>query len=130
MNAVHYVVDTSAWVEYLLGTAKGEKVKRLLEAPDSRFFTFDGCAAEIYSWAKQENRDFAAALQVIQANSMIVTADLNDWVQAAIVRDELRKSGGKTSILDAVQVIKARQLGARNLSADYDFKRVKKVKLV
>ena len=90
----------------------------------------DCCVAEVYAWAKRQGADFGELLRAIKSDSSIIQADLNDWIKAADLRDELRKGGGKTSLMDAVQVIMTRRLGARNLSADYDFKQVKKAKLI
>src|SRR3989344_5049896 len=52
-----YVIDTYAWVEYFIGSEKGERVKQFVESSENEIFTSIVTIAEITSITKRENRD-------------------------------------------------------------------------
>ena len=42
-----YIVDTYAWVEYLIGSKKGSILKKLREDDSNGFLTVECCLAEL-----------------------------------------------------------------------------------
>ena len=52
-----YVLDSYAWIEYFLGSYKGEKVGKIVEAEENELFTPSIVVAEVTSVASREKRD-------------------------------------------------------------------------
>ena len=55
-----YVIDSYTWVEYLIGTQKGEVLRGLFQDEKNSFFTVECCLAEIAGWALRNNKNLSS----------------------------------------------------------------------
>ena len=78
-----YIIDSSAWIEYFIGSDKGEVLKRLFENKENMFMIVECCLAEIKGWCLRNNKEFDEFYPVIRANSLIIHLNEQDWIEAA-----------------------------------------------
>jgi predicted nucleic acid-binding protein len=118
------VVDAYAWIEYLDGSRRGEKLRDLLET-EAELYTSAVTLAEIISKAARTGRDYNTAHRVIQGNSTIVEADEQLSVETGILHAEIRDTIKDFGLSDAYVLATARTLDANVLTGDPHFKDVK-----
>ncbi|MBI2142841.1 hypothetical protein HYU20_00680 [Candidatus Woesearchaeota archaeon] len=75
-----YEIDSSAWIEYFGATAKGLKIKQLIEQEE--IATSMAAFLEVADKFERENRRFDVCrtfmhATAMQENSVLVTADFN-----------------------------------------------------
>ncbi len=116
-----YVVDSWAWVEYLLGTSAGRKASRLIEG-DDEVYTHAVSIGEIASREKRAGRDYATAVERVSSLSRFAAPDRADATEAGVIHAEVRKSSPNFSLADAFVLQLARKLGGKVLTGDPDFK--------
>ena len=122
-----YVIDSYAWVEYLLGSKKGETLKKLFMQEGNEFLTVECCLAEMKGWCLKNNQDFNGVFTVIRANSMIIALRENDSIKAADERFEQRKRQKDFGLIDALILVKQKEFDAKIISGDKHFKELSDV---
>src|SRR3989344_6060760 len=122
-----YVLDSYAWIEYFLGSYKGEKVGKIVEAEENELFTPSIVVAEVTSVASREKRDAEQAYKNILMLSK--TYELNHELakEAGILHAEMRKKMHDFGMADAVILLTARKLDAKVITGDQHFKGLKEV---
>jgi len=115
-----YVADAYAWVEYLDGTPRGEKLRAILEG-DAKTYTSAVTLAEVVSKAARTGRDHQTAYAIIHGNSTIVDADEQLSNQTGILHAEIRRTIHGFGLADAYVLATARRLGAKVLTGDPHF---------
>ncbi len=127
---MRFIVDSYAWIEYFKGSQKGNKAKKIIEKKENELVTLDICLAEIKFWALQEKLDFAEIKRVIRANSSIAESSSKDWLDSAEVKSEKRKKHKNFGLVDAMLLIKQKQLNAIILTGDKHFKENRNVEMI
>ncbi len=122
-----YIIDSYAWVEYFIGSQKGELLKKLFLNEQNRFATVECCLAEIYGWALKNNQDFDQLFKIIRANSSIIAITEHDWIDAGKERFEQRKAQRDFGLIDAVILIKQKEYRCTIITGDKHFKNVDNV---
>ena len=117
-----YIIDTYAWVEYFLGSVKGEVLKKLFEDEKHRFFTVECCLAEIKAWALQNNKDFDVLFKIVRSNSSILPLTEHNWIDAASARFEQRKERKNFGMIDAILLVKQKEYSCMIVTGDKHFK--------
>lgn len=117
-----YILDSYAWVEYFIGSQKGEVLKKLFLDERHRFVTVECCLAEIQGWALKNNQDFNQLFKVIRANSTLALLTEHDWIDAGKERFEQRKTQKDFGLIDAVILIKQKELNCVIITGDKHFK--------
>ena len=120
------VVDAYAWVEYLDGATRGEKLRNLLEA-GTDIYTSAVTLAEVVSKAARTGRDHETARAVIRGNSTIFEADEQLSYETGILHAEVRRTIKDFGLSDAYVLATARKLSARVLTGDPHFNGLKDV---
>lgn len=123
-----YIIDTSAWVEYIMGTAKGIKIKPLIDHEE--IATSIIAIAELADKLTRDNHRFDVMLQFIQRRATIIDLSVPLALKAAQLNKEIRKKKEKFSIADGVHLATAQQENAILVTADNDFSGFDKVLLV
>jgi predicted nucleic acid-binding protein len=118
------IADAYAWVEYLDGTKRGEKLKNLIEA-GAEVYTSAVTLAEVVSKAARTERDHEKAYAVMRGNSTIVEADERLSYETGILHAEMRRTVKDFGLSDAYVLATSRRLGARVLTGDPHFKDIK-----
>jgi len=122
-----YVIDTYAWIEYFIGSEKGDRLKEIIRDDRNTLITATTCMAEICSWALREGFNHNQLIAAVRANSEIEDISLDEWVAAAQARHELREKLNNFGMMDAVLVVKMRKHSAKILTGDRHFKNIKNV---
>jgi len=122
-----YIVDTYAWIAYFAGTDKGKKVQKLLMNEKHSFITLESSIGELFSWSSSNNLLFGEFLKVVRINSDITPVLLNNWVVAARIRHEKRKTIKDFGIMDALLISKQQELNCKIITGDKHFKSLKSV---
>lgn len=114
------VVDASAWIEYLSGTEKGEKVKKYFE--ENELYTAAVSVSEIIAKMLREGFSADIAILAIPARSQIVPIDFGIASDAGKTYYILRKKRDKISLSDAICLCTAKKISGKVLTFDNDFR--------
>lgn len=125
-----YVVDAHAWIEYFLGSNKGQEVKRIIESNETEIFTSIITIAEVVSVTKRENRDAEQKYIDIINLSKIHFINPELAKEAGILHAETRKKIKDFGLADAIVLLTARKLGAKIVTGDPHFKNFKEAILI
>ncbi len=120
-----YLIDSYAWVEYFLGSKKGEVLSNLFSGEENQFLTLDCCLAELKGWALKNNQDFNQIFMVIRANSRIVNATEYNWIEAGEERFKQRKVQPNFGLIDALRLVKQKEFSCKIISGDHHFQNFK-----
>lgn len=118
-----FVIDTSVLIEVILKTDAGVKAHALLK--NGVALTPSIVIAEFvvrFNRAGFAAEKLAARLNLVKEFSRIVTLDEELAVAAGNIRHEMRKSGRKFGLSDAIILATARANGAKVITADEDFR--------
>ena len=125
-----YVIDAYAWVEYLMGSRAGEKVKSILERETNEIYTCAVTVAEVVSKTARESREFETAYDIILSNSQIVNIDEEISKEAGALHCEMRRTKRDFGLADAYVLAVARTVNAKILTGDPHFRSVKEAVLI
>lgn len=125
-----YVIDAYAWIEYLIGSRAGEKVKSVLEQEGNEIFTCAVTVAEVISKTAREGHDFEAAYDILLSDSQVVKADEDVSKEAGVLHSEMRKTRRDFGLADAYVLAVARRTKSRILTGDVHFKGVKEAIII
>jgi len=120
-------MDSYAWIEYLIGSIKGETVRKLIFSEKNEFLTIECCLAEIKGWCLREGHDFNKFYQIIKANSQIVSINEHDWIESANERFTQRKKQKDFGLIDSIILTKQKELNCNLITGDKHFKSMNKV---
>jgi len=116
---VKFIVDSSAWIEYLGGTPKGSKLQKYFDGGE--LFTTGVCVAEVVAKVLREGLSAEIALDAIRSLSKIIPVDYALGSDGGKLYVSLRSSRPKIALADALSVSAARRLSAKVLTFDKDF---------
>ena len=125
-----FIVDSFAWIEYFNGTLRGTKARKIIEKKENELFTLDVCLAEIKFWALQEKTDFREIQKTVRANSAVVESGSNEWLDAAEIKFKERKKHKGFGLIDALLIVKQKQLNAIIITGDKHFEENKNVEMI
>ena len=125
-----FIVDTYAWVEYLIGSKQGQKVKKLFENQNHRFITVECCLAELKGWSIRNNIDFQEILKILEANSRVVPVSRNDWINAAVIKSQMIMKIREFGLIDSILVSKQKEAKCKIITADQHFKNLKGIEFL
>ncbi len=124
---MEFIIDSYAWIEYVLGSKKGEILKKLFLNSTNQFFTVECCLAEIIGWSLRYKQDGVAIMKVIKTNSQLLSVNEMNWINAGKERFEQQKTQKDFGLIDAVIVIKQNELNCKVVTGDKHFKQMKNV---
>ena len=124
---MEFILDSYAWVEYFIGSKKGEIIKKLFSDDNNKFFTVECCLAEIVGWALKNNQDFDKLFSILRANSEILTLTEYNWIDAGKERFVQRKKQKNFGLIDATILVKRKDLGCKVITGDFHFKGLKNI---
>ncbi len=122
-----YIIDTYAWVEYLIGSKKGGNVKKVLNDRKNQFITLSCCLGELRGWCLKEKNDFNKVYYVVRSNSGIEEIHTNDWVRAAEIRHEKRANIEDFGFIDSLILTKQEKYKCEVISGDKHFRGLRNV---
>jgi predicted nucleic acid-binding protein len=125
-----YIIDAYAWIEYLIGSKTGEKVKSVLEAENSEIYTCAITVAEVVSKTAREGQNFEVAYDVLTSNSQVVCVDEEISKEAGVLHSEMRRTRMDFGLADAYVLAIARRSHLKIITGDPHFKGVKEAILI
>jgi len=125
-----YAVDAWAWIEYLDGSQKGQKVKQIVEDRKNQNFTSVITLSEVVSKFVKLKKDPNVAIAAISALSKIVQVDQETAVRAGELHGEIRRSVNDFGLGDAYVLALAKKENLKILTGDPHFKDFKKTVFV
>lgn len=129
MVLIKYVIDTSAWIEYLGGTEKGEKVKEIVENADNQIFTNFIVLTEIVSVSKRKDKDYKLNSDTILSLSKVFRDD-NFFVDVGLLHAEMKLKINDFGLADAFVLAAAKKLDAKIVTTDPHFKSFKETIMI
>ena len=123
-----YLIDSSVWVEYLVGSAKGIKVRNIIE--ENSISTSILSIAELADKFEREEKDFSSFLTFIQSRAAIVPLNIALVLHAARIKKKFRTRNNKFGLIDALHLATAQQEKLIFVTADTDFRSAENVILV
>ena len=124
------MVDAWAWVEYLIGSEFGAKLKEVLDADGNEVYTCAITLAEVISKVAREGRDVEAPYTMLLSNSQVININEDLSKHAGLLHCEMRKTLKDFGLADAYVLATARKLKAKVLTGDVHFKDVKEAVLI
>lgn len=114
------VVDSSAWIEYLDGSAAGERVREYFK--DKQLYTPANCVAEMIVRASKTGISLDVVKMILCARSTIISIDFDLSCEGGLLYSTLRKQKPKIALSDTLTIAVARKLSAKILTFDNDFR--------
>ena len=127
---MRYVIDAHAWIEYFIGSNRGNAVRKILESDDNEIFTSILTVSEVVSKTKRENHDAEQKFVDIVNLSKIFFINIEFAREAGILHAEIRKKIKDFGMADAVVLLTARKLEAKIVTGDPHFKGFKETVLI
>ncbi|HEY9246322.1 MAG TPA: type II toxin-antitoxin system VapC family toxin [Candidatus Methanoperedens sp.] len=115
------MLDSFAWMEYFMGTPKGEKVKKLVD-DDSQLYTSPIVVAEIYSKSLRTDGKAEERKDFIMNRCAVVALEVNIAVEAAKIHAENKVKIDDFGLADAIILASARSRKIKVLTGDPHFK--------
>ncbi len=114
------MLDSFAWVEYFMGTKKGEKVKEIVES-DAQIYTSPIIIAEIYSKSLRTDGKAEERGDFIVKRCAIIPIDEEIAVEAAKIHAEAKERMEDFGLADALVLASARNRDIKVLTGDPHF---------
>lgn len=123
-----YLIDTSAWIEYLDGSKSGEKVDKILK--DHEIYVISLIISEVVSKVKRKKGNVDLAYDCIIKNSKIFEITPKISKKIGILHAETRAKIPDFSLADASIVCSAEAIDAGIITTDTHFKGFKEAILI
>ena len=125
-----YVIDTSAWVEYFLGTDIGKRVSAIVEDETNTVITHSLTIAELASIITRKKENIEEIKKTVFSLSILIDLDHLSAHNIGKAHGEIRKKRKKISMTDVTLIHTARKSKAKLVTKDQDFRGMKDVILL
>ena len=122
-----YIMDAYAWIEYLIGSELGTKVKTILDDESNEVFTCAVTVAEVVSKTIREGRNAETAYNILTGNSVIVDVDSEISRDAGTLHADVRKTKKDFGLSDAYVLAVSKITETKILTGDPHFEGIKNV---
>lgn len=124
-----YLIDSSAWIEYLEGSSKGEKVNELLN-DRNEIYVISLIISEVVSKVKRKDSDAEIAYSSIIKNAKLFDVTPKVSKEAGLLHAQMKKKNPNFSLADALILCSAQMLGTQLVTTDTHFKPFKETLLL
>ena len=123
-----FVLDSFAWIEYFLGSRRGEKVQGFIES--KKCVTPTIVIAEISAKYSNDNKDFTDKLKFMKFNTKVIslTEDIAEF--AGRIKTSQRKIKKDFGLADSIIYATALLHNAKVISGDPHFEDMKEVIII
>ena len=118
---MNYIIDAYAWIEYLEGSKKGEKVNEILNSKNE-IFVLPITISEVVSKVKRRNGNYELAYGALIKRAKIINQTPKIAKESGLIHAEMRKEFDQFGIVDAILISTARSINAKVLTGDHHFK--------
>lgn len=119
-----YIIDTSAWIEYLEGSSRGEKVNELLTRHEG-VYIIPIILSEVISKTKRLKGDTELAYNSLIKNTKIFEITPRIAKEAGLLHAETRLRIPSFALADSLIICAAKALKAKIITTDSHFKSFK-----
>lgn len=118
------LLDTSAWVEFLIGSEKGSRVKEEL----TKLICYSSVVtlAELSSWSLREGQETDKIISIVKSLSNVIGLDEDITVLSGKLNFKRKKENRKWGMLDSMILATAMMYDLDILTCDNDFRDVSK----
>lgn len=113
------LIDSDAWMEYFMGTKKGERVKEIIEDNTRILYTLPIIIAEIYSKSLNIDDNVEDRKEFIIDRCVIIPIDVEIAVEAARIYARVKKREKGFGLMDAIVLASAKKKDVKVLTGDY-----------
>jgi len=113
------VLDTSAWIEYLIDSKNAEYIEEILDNED--VITPSIVLVELSCKSEKEKWNFEEYLKFIKSKSEIIGMDEKTIIKCGKIYTKERKRKSSFGIIDAIILTIAKEKNAKVLTKDNDF---------
>jgi predicted nucleic acid-binding protein len=113
------IIDSHAWIEYLIGSENGAKVKEALLK--NKCFTCIVSISEIAEWCLKNNKDIKNRIELVKTQSNILYVDEATAILAAKLNFERKKKIVGWGLIDSFILATALMYGLTILTGDKHF---------
>lgn len=122
-----YVLDSSAWIEYFIGSPRGMKIRQIVDNKANTIATPLIVLVELSCRHRRDDIDFIEQLDFIRLHSSILGMNDDVVVPAGNLYRIMRRKNDKASIADAVIAASAQANHATIVTCDSDFTGVENI---
>ncbi|MDW7727926.1 MAG: PIN domain-containing protein [Candidatus Methanoperedens sp.] len=115
------LLDSFAWMEYFMGTKKGERVRKLVD-DDAQLYTSPIVIAEIYSKSMRTDGNAKVRTDFIIYRCASIPIDNMIAIEAAKIHAENRLKFQDFGLADALILASARSKGLEVMTGDEHFR--------
>lgn len=124
-----YLIDSSAWIEYLEGSEKGEKVARILEE-ENEIFVLPLNIGEVISKVKRKKGNIETAYHALITHAKIIEATPKQAKEAGLLHAQKKQVNSSFSLADGFMLVVAQSIHANLITKDPHFKDVAYVTII
>lgn len=117
----NFIVDSSAWIEYFSGSAKGKRIKEYITKQNTLIYITGLIVAEVCTKFLKDAISPNDAVIAMEHLTGLIQFDYHLGMEAAEIFISQRKTKSKFGIADAHILAAARLTGAKVLTCDFDF---------
>ena len=124
-----YILDSSAWIEYLNGSSNGQKVYELINNDKDEIFIIPEVISEVIRYVARKKGNKEIAYESIIKNSKIISVTpriAKDAGSLCIEKNEYQNF----PLIDSLIVCSARSINAKIVTKDTHFKPFKNVRFL
>ena len=114
-----YLVDSSAWIEYLFGTNEGKKAAQFIEKPENTIITPNIVLAEVVSKYCRLGEDPTDAIASISSLSTEIMERRDVYETAGMKHAELRRKYKSIGLADCIVLAIAEKEDAIIITKDH-----------
>ena len=126
---MRYIIDSSAWIEYLEGTKKGEKIRNILKGDNDAVLLAINLA-EIISKAKRMKYDTEQVYESLINNAQIFEITPKIAKEAGLLHAQMKEKIEDFGLVDAIIVSAARSISAKIVTEDRHFRGFKEAIII
>jgi len=122
------LLDTSAWIEFFIGSDRGKRVKIVLDLAEC--YTSIVTLAEVVNWSLKEKRDARSLVNMISQLSTVIKVDEDIAAVAGQLNFERKKANKKWGMLDSFILATGMIYDLAILAKDPDYKDIPNVEIL
>ncbi|MDP2666276.1 MAG: PIN domain-containing protein [Candidatus Diapherotrites archaeon] len=122
MTGIKYLLDTSTWIEYFLGTPSGEKVQQVLNSGDP-CYTCGPVISEVASTLLRNGLECRPPIEFVKSKCVFLEGNIDDFANAGIRHAVLKKEEHRISYTDALLVVFSETRNLKIVSKDVHLKK-------
>lgn len=115
-----YIIDSSAWIEYLEGSKSGEEVSKILKKEE--VFVIPIIISEVISYVKRNKGNIEIAYESIIKNSKILEITPRIAKEAGLLHASKKEKGDNFPLADALILCSAMDCETKIITTDHHFK--------